>query len=491
MRRFATISVLILLFVSCAFAEDTQNTLIVQGIRLHDQKEYQQAADIFTQAIALDPKSAQAAVAYLKRGSCYYNQKKYSEAVKDYTFSLRISPHPKAYYGRGVAYSALKNNGKALEDLQKALELDPRCADGDAHLSIGNIYYQLKDLGLAISNYSRGLAINPKNHRLYYNRASSYAEVGNYEAARKDFQKAAEFATNEQDRGFAKKKLQALPRESAGVAETQQAVSQTSQRTEGVYPASLKMKQELERAKNELKALIPGFEVVKLQVAGQLPDEARAGVEQMLESSLELVRVLEDFLKISIENVPPDNEIFLKVQTMTQQTEDAVRMNKDVVAKLNIVLTEKSRPLPDKGQAFTIAQERAKLQNAWAQSLLKAMDMISGKTQGFPEVLIGLSANIAEETQKLLQGQNQPIAYAESMKNLSKAAAALNSIVDLIWQPQLSEKEIQNIKNTLSLSEAHVQQAKKNFSADKDMREVSEAMAREIGFLQAIWSMRN
>ena len=55
-----------------------------------------------------------------------YNEKKYTEAIAEYSKVIEIDPKDsEAYYNRGVAYAKLGKYDLALADFEKTLELDP------------------------------------------------------------------------------------------------------------------------------------------------------------------------------------------------------------------------------------------------------------------------------------------------------------------------------------------------------------------------------
>jgi len=63
------------------------------------------------------------------RAFAYYNLKKYSPSIKDYTNAIKLTPENKnIYLNRGTIYYKIKNYEKAISDYMKALnskEKDP------------------------------------------------------------------------------------------------------------------------------------------------------------------------------------------------------------------------------------------------------------------------------------------------------------------------------------------------------------------------------
>lgn len=61
---------------------------------------------------------------YQSRADAYYGLGRYEEAVNNYSRAIRVNPkHPKAYYGRSLAYEKLGRHDLAEVDRQKAQEL--------------------------------------------------------------------------------------------------------------------------------------------------------------------------------------------------------------------------------------------------------------------------------------------------------------------------------------------------------------------------------
>ncbi|MFM6878786.1 MAG: tetratricopeptide repeat protein, partial [Microcystis panniformis] len=72
---------------------------------LSELKRYDEGLAAITQAINLAPRAAW----YYNRGILYYNQQKYELALDDYNKAIELNPnHAGAYYNRGLLYSDQK-----------------------------------------------------------------------------------------------------------------------------------------------------------------------------------------------------------------------------------------------------------------------------------------------------------------------------------------------------------------------------------------------
>ncbi len=112
-----------------------------QGKLKAKQEQYQEAIANFSQAIQLNPSSAEY---YYQRGLAYFNLGQLHPAVFDYNESIKLdSQSYLAYYGRALVKVALKNFAGALEDLENLNYLKLNYAP--AHKLTGIIYRKSGD----------------------------------------------------------------------------------------------------------------------------------------------------------------------------------------------------------------------------------------------------------------------------------------------------------------------------------------------------------
>jgi len=80
----------------------------------------QEAVDNFSKAISIEANQFM----YARRGTAYFNLKKYAEALSDYTNALmKDSTNSETWYNRGATYYNLAKNKEACGDWKKAFEL--------------------------------------------------------------------------------------------------------------------------------------------------------------------------------------------------------------------------------------------------------------------------------------------------------------------------------------------------------------------------------
>jgi len=98
---------------------------------------------------------------YLYLGYIYYDRKDYNRAIDYFTRSINILPSRAAYNRRGRSFGILGQNNNAINDFQKAIELNPRDDDSCSLLSV--LLFNNNRYGEALSYANRALEINPNN----------------------------------------------------------------------------------------------------------------------------------------------------------------------------------------------------------------------------------------------------------------------------------------------------------------------------------------
>jgi tetratricopeptide (TPR) repeat protein/SH3-like domain-containing protein len=175
-----------------AFAQTERCTLLSATVQAHTQdgdaayndRDYAGAIASFTCVLAQDVEND---YAYVMRGNAHYMLEQYDAALDDYNRALELETDNPAYlyFNRGTVYLALLDYAQAEIDLNQAIELNPN--DGGTYNNRGNIYYAQGDYTRAIADYD--LAIELPNGELYipyYNRGIAYHELGNYQNAESD-----------------------------------------------------------------------------------------------------------------------------------------------------------------------------------------------------------------------------------------------------------------------------------------------------------------
>lgn len=152
--------------------------------------------------------------AYLNRCQTYLFLNNYQQAIDDCSKAIEINPEddrtikPKksyivnlahldrpvlrydtVHYIRGVAYFNQGDTFKAFQDLDKAIELNPKFFE--AYTARGVTFVELGKLENAIEDFNKAISLNPQYPDAYYNRGSIYFKKGKQQEAISDFQRAA------------------------------------------------------------------------------------------------------------------------------------------------------------------------------------------------------------------------------------------------------------------------------------------------------------
>jgi putative GTP pyrophosphokinase len=111
-----------------------------------------------------------------------HNRGDYDAAIKIYSDILATNPTKEVasvlHKHRGMAFFSKGNYQEAIKDFDKALELDPRCAQ--AAYFRGVVRTVLEEYGAALADYDLSLSINPFQHFALYRRAQAYWHIGDY-----------------------------------------------------------------------------------------------------------------------------------------------------------------------------------------------------------------------------------------------------------------------------------------------------------------------
>ena len=203
-------------------------TTITTGWNISSERQalYDRAIADFTQAIRLDPNSAQAyrergvvysdrgdpdrgiadlnqsirlapnyALAYNNRGNMYRRKGDYDRAIADYNQAIRIDPNfARAYMNRGGTYRDKGDYNRAIADHNQAIQLAPN--DAVTYNQRGSYYYTIEDYDRAITDYTQAIRLDPNYLVAYANRGVAYLAKGDYNRAVADYETALRIDPN-------------------------------------------------------------------------------------------------------------------------------------------------------------------------------------------------------------------------------------------------------------------------------------------------------
>jgi tetratricopeptide (TPR) repeat protein len=149
----------------------------------YDTHQYDAAIRHFRDAIKLDPSMARA---YDNLGLCYYYENQNAQAIENYNKAIeldRSSQHPSAwpYLNLAVTQQFLGEFSKAEANLHEALRLDPSLAP--AHFQLGTVLEDLDQLNNAVVELREAARLNPAYPEPHLVLARIYHRLGQQQAA--------------------------------------------------------------------------------------------------------------------------------------------------------------------------------------------------------------------------------------------------------------------------------------------------------------------
>jgi len=185
--------------------------LINLGYAYGNLQQWDKAISAFSKVNEVEPNYH--AAAYYNLGIAYWAIGEKEKSMENYSLAIKVdSNYTDAYYGRGVCYYYLNEQDKALSDYSKAISILPR---PELFYNRGMIYANKKMWTEAITDYSKAISSSPDNANLYYNRGLVYGNNNQWDLAADDFTKTLQLepqnksATSNRDFAYTKiKELQ-------------------------------------------------------------------------------------------------------------------------------------------------------------------------------------------------------------------------------------------------------------------------------------------
>lgn len=129
------------------------------------------------------------AAAYFAQGVGHLEEGNYPPAIDNLTKALQIDPKDSlAFYHRGLAHAAQQEYEEALTDYTDSLRLNPKNAMVYYHRGI--VFRQRGDLDPAISDFTKAIRIDPNLALAYRSRSQAYSAQGDEARARADLDAA-------------------------------------------------------------------------------------------------------------------------------------------------------------------------------------------------------------------------------------------------------------------------------------------------------------
>jgi tetratricopeptide (TPR) repeat protein/predicted Ser/Thr protein kinase len=177
--------------------------------RKYDMGAFQGAIEDFSRAIYLKPDDVWL---YVGRAHAYTRSGDRDAAIRDLDTMVEIEPNnADIYVQRGHVFVWMENPDSAVEAFQRALELNPE--NWEAHVKLGEIYYwDYHNIDRSLEHLNNAIELAPPDVDWPLNaRGSIYNDLGRWEEAIADFNRALRISPNFQDlyghRGYAYQEL--------------------------------------------------------------------------------------------------------------------------------------------------------------------------------------------------------------------------------------------------------------------------------------------
>lgn len=158
-----------------------------QGKALLKEDKHKEAIVLLNEFLIEFPNHADA---LFFRGICHRKLGDFSNSVMDFTAVINKLPDEASIYSeRGVSYYHQKNYKAALDDLNKAVELEPNKPYRYSSRAYIRAY---TDVDGAIDDYEKAIELDPNDEIAYNNLGLLLENQGNMREAQKNFQKSNE-----------------------------------------------------------------------------------------------------------------------------------------------------------------------------------------------------------------------------------------------------------------------------------------------------------
>jgi len=146
-----------------------------QAQKAYQQKDYRQAVDLYSQAVALVPNNPDL---HYRKGFAHIELKENDKAINEFTLALNkgFKPPIEIYRIRSYVYYEAKNYDAALEDLRKGMVLAPN--DLPFLKMMGEINMDRKAFPAALDAFQKAARLAPNDADVHYNMARVYFALG-------------------------------------------------------------------------------------------------------------------------------------------------------------------------------------------------------------------------------------------------------------------------------------------------------------------------
>jgi protein O-mannosyl-transferase len=173
--RASVAGVTVLLFVALSFLTFTQI-----GI-------WKNSIDLWSSVIRNEPERVP--LAYNNRGLAYGNKGLFKEAIEDLDRAIILNPsYPLAYNNRGMVWGTIGQYDSALRDFTMAINLDP--VYYQAYNNRAFTFEKMGQIEKALEDYNTAVTLNPSFQEAFYHLGILYGKMGLHNEAIQAFNKS-------------------------------------------------------------------------------------------------------------------------------------------------------------------------------------------------------------------------------------------------------------------------------------------------------------
>jgi len=154
-------------------------TLVDEGLKKIESKQFEQAVHTFNEAIRIDPENADA---WHGLGVAHTFLGQPEESVGDFKQAVKFGPSFEGFWvSLGLGYLALNRYGDALPALQEAVGINP--SDAVAWFYLGKTYDGLHNHDQSLRCYQQATSLNPDNAEAWYELGETSGSVAAFNKA--------------------------------------------------------------------------------------------------------------------------------------------------------------------------------------------------------------------------------------------------------------------------------------------------------------------
>ncbi len=135
----------------------------------------------FNQAAKIEPNNYKT---YYNRGLLYLKNQKPNLAIQNFDRALELNNYYKVYTARATAFLQLGDVSKAIADANQSIELEKN--NPKAHFVLGSAYDKLNQLNNALVEFNRAMQLDAEDAELYFKRAIVFGKQQDFRNCKND-----------------------------------------------------------------------------------------------------------------------------------------------------------------------------------------------------------------------------------------------------------------------------------------------------------------